>query len=552
MTSDVQDPITFYADLPSIFDNNSSCSTKPLHKANAIHTNTKESYQPIFGSFRFVESDPLNKAAFVASSLPSIEVERTEQEQLMDYCASGKENNTSSCFQATLSSPLSSIRAENVEDDYDEDDFDGIPIRHSSMMMTKNLHGDSDLTLNHSKYDDSLDNLDHNIENLCDDYTIDDVDSLLNGFTDDEPRKAAITTTTTAPSLIKDILDIDDPNEPEEDHDNRIPFDYLDMFDQSESIRSSSPDSLLSSSQLQDGQENDIIFDDEVAQWNDNDILNMNSSIRHSQINSSLVLKMNSFDQVDFIDSSHSHSRCSNFSSHLSIGYTDQAHTFISDDEFIISSDSEENDNNNDDDDMINLVNNTLSRNDDDDDDLRLQVDLDDHRSFSSFSKSNSGTRSSSLSSDESPIVDIDQDNDKIKTFQTTPIPAPDTGDDVGNEASLKTFISNQLLLPFQPSNIKNQIKLLAEKRKNEIVHDIINIRHLFDENDHNDEFIAVIHNPRIFEQVLHNCHNEEKVIDFINLRLSKAFVLLLIVVVFANVIRLISIFLSINLLFLR
>jgi hypothetical protein len=481
MTSHVEDLTTFYADLPSIFENNSS------HNAIVTDVNTEQSYQPIFGSFLFADSDPLSRAAFVASSSPSVVIETT-QERLMEICASSDENNISSAIQTT-----SIPSVENIDDE--EDDFDGIPIRHTPMIIKKNVNGDNDLIANHSKHDHLFDELLHHIENSHDDNDIED-DSFLNGFSDEQHD-----TTTVVPSLFSNIPDIDDPNQHEDDDDdNRIPFDDMDMFDQSDSIRSSSPDSLLSSSNLQDEQEDDIDINNEVIQWNDDLILNTTSSNINSQTNQE-NLHLHPFDQVDFIDTSRSNSRCSNVSSHLSIGYADQARIFMSNDGFMSSSDSDDNDNN---DNIRNFDCDTFNH--DENEDLCLQVNLDDPQSLSSFSKSNS-TRSSSPNPDETPIIDIDQDDNESKTLQIAPIAVLDDTD----EDDLQTFLSNQPVLPYIVSNIRNLFELKIEQRQNEIVHDIINIRHIFNENDHDDEFLAIMHNPKIFEQILYD--DDQKVI---------------------------------------
>jgi hypothetical protein len=427
MASDVDDLTTFYADLSSIFENDSSSSIEPSYNTIVTDVNTEGSYHPTFGSFFSANSDPLSGAAFVASSSPLSEVVTTQERLMADYDLN--ERSISSSIQTTPSVP--------VEDDMDEDDFDGIPIRHANTMVKKNLNGDSDLISNHSKHDHLLDELVRRIEHIHDDnVNIDDIDdeSFLNGFTDEQHD-----TTITVPTLFKDIPDIDDPNEPEEDDDENIPFDHMDMFDQSDSIRSSSPDSLLSSSHLDDD-------DDDVAQWNDDIILDTTSSKETYQNTPSAILQIPPDEQVDFIDSSRSDSP------HLSIGYADQAHIFINDDGLVTSSDD-------DGDDMI-----TVDR-----DELCLQVNLDDHRS-----------RSSSIP-------------DQSKTRQITPNAAID--DD------LQKFIFSQPTLRSDRIN---------EKRKNDIVHDIIDIKYLFNEYNNDDEFIAVMHNPNIFEQVL--C--DEKVIS--------------------------------------
>ncbi|CAF5163327.1 unnamed protein product, partial [Rotaria sp. Silwood1] len=123
----------------------------------------------------------------------------------------------------------------------------------------------------------------------------------------------------------------------------------MDMFDQSDSICSSSPDSLLSSSHLHDDdddQDDEEINkdDDDVTLWNDDFILGKTSSQNdrpNAPLPPSIALNLDQHDQVDFIDSSPSNSICSNGSSHLSIGYNDQARIFINDDDFVTSSDDD-------------------------------------------------------------------------------------------------------------------------------------------------------------------------------------------------------------------
>ncbi|CAF4232786.1 unnamed protein product [Rotaria sp. Silwood2] len=494
--------------------NNAPRSVESSCNAAVTDVHTDKSYQPIFGSFLFSDSDPLSRAAFVASSSPSSEVETT-QERLMDSCAVRDENDTSNNNQLAPSLPTPLESTENIDDDNDEDDFDGIPIRHASITTQKKFNGDSDSMVNQSNHDNLFDEFINHVENAHDDYDLED-DSFLNGFTDEQHDTTAV-----VPSLFKDIPDIDDPYEHEEDNNDRVPFDHMDMYNQSDSIRSSSPDSLLSSSHLQDEQDDDVNFDDEVTQWNDDNILHSNSSNINSQTNRTnlpLILQMHPFDQVNFIDSSRSNSRCSNVSSHLSFGYTDQARVFISDDGLVTSSDSDANDNSDDD---MNLDSNTLNRNDNEElclkvndgddnnnnEELCLQVNLDDHRSVSSYSKGNS-TRSASPASNETPIVDIDEDNDEnndeSKTLQIAPIAAMDDED----EDDIQTCQSDQPVLPTITPNIKNFLELRTEQRQNEIVHDIINMRHLLNENNHDDEFIAIMHNPRIFEDVLYDHDN--------------------------------------------
>ncbi|CAF0786547.1 unnamed protein product [Adineta steineri] len=516
MASDVEDLSTFYDNLPSIFENNPSSSVKQSYNTVVADVNEEKFYQPMFGSFSFADSDPLNRAAFVVSPSPSIEVDAL-QERVMDDNILNDEHNISSGNETTSSLPpladTEDIDDNNYDNDDDEDDFDGIPIRHASIMMKKKLNGDSDSTLNHFDQDHFVDEFIHRIENSQDDNDNDndiEDDTFLNGFNDEEHEETAI-----VPSLFKDIPDIDDPNEPEDENDDngRVPFDHMDMFDQSDSIRSSSPDSLLSSSHLQDEQDDDVDMDDEVAQWNDDLILQTtpsNVNLQTHRTNSPLVSNIYPFNQVDFIDSSRSNSRCSNISSHLSIGYADQARIFMSDDdELESSSDSDDNNKEN----MINLDCDISDR--DNSEEICLQVNLDDQRSPSSFSKSNSTSSSSSTPSpvpDETPIITIDEDIDEAKTLQVAPIAVLDDEEEedmhVDVDDDLRTCISDQPILPIFTSNIKNSIELKTDRRQNELIQDIINMRHLLNENEEDDEFIAIMHNPRIFEQVLYNNNN--------------------------------------------
>ncbi|CAF3218399.1 unnamed protein product [Rotaria socialis] len=530
------DLTTFYAEFPSIFGNNTSCPIEPSYNTVAADVNKKQSYQPMFGSFLFADSDPLSRAAFAASSSSSpIEVPTT-QEQVMDDHALTSENNASSSIQDAPSLVTPVELAEDIDDDNDEDDFDGIPIRHAPVMMNKKLNDDNEPNCNRRDHDQSLDEFINHVENAHNDYELED-DSFLNGFSDEQHDTTAI-----VPTLFKDIPDIDDPNEHDEDNDDGIPFDQMDMYNQSESLRSSSPDSLLSSSHLQDEQDDDINIDDdnEVTNWNDDTLLRTNSSNINAQTNQTdhpLILRMHPMDQVDFIDSSRSNSRCSHVSSHLSFGYNDQARIFRSDDdELVTSSDSDDDDDDNNDD-TINIDSNLFNQNDkmnldsntfnqDDNEDLRLEVNLDDHRSVSSFSKSDS-VRSASSIAHETPIIDIDDDDDDIdqsKTLQIVPITSMDDDhhasntlqvapmaalDDEDENDDFQTFQSEQPVLPMISSNINGLFELMHEQRKTDIVHDIIHMRHLFDENNHDDEFIAIMHNPKIFEEVLYE-HDDD------------------------------------------
>ena len=301
MASDVEDLKTFYADLPSIFDNNPTPSSSTLID--------EESYQPIFGSFLFAPT-----------------------EQIMEESSLTDENNLLSTIQTT---PLSLLPPSNI-DDIDEDDFDGIPIRHASITMKKKLNGGTE---DHT--DQQFNQLIQRIEHsLHEDHEMED-ETFLNGFIDEQQQE---TTTIVGSTFFKDIPDIDDPDAPEDDEEDGIPFDHMDLSDQSDSIRSSSPDSLLSSSHLQDEQD-DIDVNEDVEQWNDEHLLEITTASKIQPLTNEEHSSLNlPFDQVDFIDSSRSHSRCSNASSHLSGGYADQARQFLSDDELMSSSDSDNND----------------------------------------------------------------------------------------------------------------------------------------------------------------------------------------------------------------
>ena len=399
MASDVKDLSTYYTDLPSIFENNNSSSYTEI----VTDVNREKSYQPIFGSFLFTDSDPLSRAAFVVS--PSIEVE-TIREQQMDDFDTRNENTIQILPTLSSSTPI---------EDIDEDDFDGIPIRHSSPL--KKTNDNQDFILNHTNNDHLFEQFIESIENSHDDNYLED-ETFLNDFNDEQHD-----TTTTVPSLFKNIPDIDDLNEHDDDDDDRVPFDNMDMSDQSNSIRSSSPDSLLSSSNLQDDDIDDI-NDQEVEQWNDEHILDMNISNKNSQL-----IRNFHFNQVDFIDTSRSNSRCSDISLDINNGYADQAHTFLSDDEHITSSDSDDN---------LNNINCDNVNPDETEDDICLQVNLgnndDQHhpRSISPYSQSsnNSGRHSSSSNPDETPIMDIDEDSNESNNLQIAPIAALDDEDE--------------------------------------------------------------------------------------------------------------------------
>lgn len=471
--------------MASDVDDLTSSSNSTFHTDSSSHSLTstlidEKSYQPIFDSFAFADSDPVSHAGFI--NIPST-IDREEQRPMEDYSSNNDH--------------LSNSSQSNI-DDIDEDDFDGIPIRHASITNEKKLNGETIEYKSHPQLNELIQRIE---QSLHDEHEMED-ETFLNDFIDEQHES-----TTMGSTLFKDIPDIDDPNPPEDDEEEGIPFDHMDMSDQSDSVRSSSPDSLLSSSHLRDEHEDVDVEendddDNEVEQWNDEHLLETASSKALPLINGEhpvVNLPNNPFDQVDFIDSSRSHSRCSNASSHLSGGYADQARQFLSDDELMSSSDSDNNDDVDYDDqtNMNNHVNDIPGEtinDDDDDDDICLQVDLDDHRSISSSSESNS-IRSTPSIPDETPIVDIDHIEVETKDQQIAPIAALDDEDD--NDEPF------QPVLPNSHVDLKTLIDLKTTQHRNELIHDIIHMRHFFNDNNHNDEFLAIMHNPQIFEDVL-------------------------------------------------
>jgi hypothetical protein len=239
--------------------------------------------------------------------------------------------------------------------------------------------------------------------------------------------------------------------------------------------------------------------EDDVTQWNDDDLLERITS-QNTRPNAPLpppiVLNIHSDDQVNFIDSSRSNSRCSNGSSHLSVGYADQARIFINDDDGLVPSSDSESDHENDD--RIYFEDDRLTR-DNSDEEPSLQVNLDYHRS-----------KSSSPILDQSPIIAIDDDiNESKKDIQIAPIANVDDEDENDNE-DLLIFTSDRPVL--SPIPLKNLLELRNEYRQNEIIHDIISIRHILNEHNNDDEFLAVMHNPTVFEEVLYDHDDEQQV----------------------------------------
>ena len=505
MASDVEDLTNFYAHLPSIFDNRSPASTsEPSYDEPKVsHSDQDKAYQSIFGSFLFADSDPLSKAVFVESS---IQGEALEEQPMNNRSPS--DSTTSTVDQAIvpeLPSPLAS-----PEDLDDEDDFDGIPVRHAPTIVKSH----SDTLPRHPAHHYVL----NESTTMSPEHHELDIDEFFNDLDDDDNDPSTI-----VPSLFRDIPDIDDPNGHEAEEDdgdddrNRLAFDAMDMFDQSDSIRSSSPDSLLSSSHLNDepiddddDDDDDVEDDHEVTHWNEFTIFDtVPTKVTDEHPPSAIHSQLHPFDQVNFIDSSRSNSRCSNVSSHLSGGYADQARMFLSDDGLVTSSESEDDDD--DDDDrhqMVDLPDDTFVR--DDSDEPRLHVILDERRSRSSSpSSSDDISRDSPLSVDQSPIGAIDDEHEP-NPVHIAPIAALDDDDD------LPTFMSDQPILPLLTSSTKTWTDLKGERRRTDIAHDILHIRQLLNDHDDDDEFIAVMHNPSIFEQVLHEQHDDQKVISII------------------------------------
>ncbi|CAF2921615.1 unnamed protein product [Rotaria sp. Silwood2] len=508
MTSDVEDLTRFYANLPSIFEIDPSTSIKSSSDTINTIINNEKAYQQIFGSFLFANSEPFTTAAFINSISPSIDLKTTQEPNMTENDLTLKENNISNSTNVqSTSHPSLASSIEDFSDMDDEDDFDGISIQHNSTLIKKKLDDDNILAHNNSKNNNLFNGFVHHVKNNHNENDDDNTDSCLNDFTDEEQHEQQQQDSIKIPFLFKDIPDIDDPNELEEEDDDRLPFDHMDMFDQSDSICSSSPDSLLSASHLRDDDVDDNDDeeinknddDDDVTLWNDDFILGK-TTVQNDRPNAPLpppiALNLDLHNQVDFIDSSLSNSICSNDSSRISIGYTDEARIFVNDDYFVTSSESD-----NDDDDKIHFENNTFNY--DHNDELSLQINLDYQRSRSSSDHQSPCTYSSSPIPDQSPTVDIDDDVHEIKPLQSVPIATMDDDND------LETFTSDQPVL--SRISLENLLRLKHETRQNEIVHDIIQMRHMFNEHDNDDEFIAVMHNPSIFEQVLYDNDHQQQ-----------------------------------------
>ncbi|CAF1055519.1 unnamed protein product [Adineta ricciae] len=521
MPTDDEDLSTFYANLPSIFESHSSISNLQSNDVTTTLIDNEKPYQPMFGSFLFTDSEPFTRAAFIEPSISS----PTEGRQQLDNNTVSQANNSPNSNNIQTTSIPSLALPEDIDDEEEEeeeDDFDGIPIQHASPLIKPKHNGDMDSFINHSEHDNTLEEFIHHVENN-NEYDIDDVESILNDFHDDEQEQYE---SQAIPSLFKDIPDIDDLNAHEDKDIDGIPFDHMDMLDQSDSIRSSSPDSVLSSSHLRDDDDDDDLDvgdqvmninedadddDDDVTQWNDDFILNMKSTPQNDRPNAplppSINLNIHPHDQVDFIDSSRSTSRCSNASSRLSVGYGDQAQIFINGHDGLESSSESDSEREDDDNLQIDLENDLP--NCDTDEELALQVNLDYHRSKSSSSHSSSScsTRSTSPIVDQTPIVDMDADIVETKPIETAPIALADDDD---NDDDDELVPSDQPVLPIIIP--RNPWELKFNTRQNEIVRDIINLRHILNEHDSDDEFIAVMHNPSVFEEVLLDKDEQQQV----------------------------------------
>ena len=148
------------------------------------------------------------------------------------------------------------------------------------------------------------------------------------------------------------------------------------------------------------------------------------------------------------------------------------------------------------------------------DEELSLQVNLDYHpppsRSFSS-SQNDSPFSIPSPIPDRSPIVAIDEYLHESKTdIQSAPMANVDDDDEEEEDVPMLTF--DQPVL--SPIPLKNLFQMRNDNRQTEIAHDIIHMRHLFNEHENDDEFLAVMHNPTVFEEVLYVDDDQQQVIS--------------------------------------
>ncbi|CAF4686171.1 unnamed protein product, partial [Rotaria magnacalcarata] len=79
-------------------------------------------------------------------------------------------SNISSSIQVTPSLVTPVELAAEIDDDNDEDDFDGIPIRHAPIMMNRKLNGDNESNFNRLDHDQAFDEFINHVENAHNDY----------------------------------------------------------------------------------------------------------------------------------------------------------------------------------------------------------------------------------------------------------------------------------------------------------------------------------------------------------------------------------------------
>ena len=83
------------------------------------------------------------------------------------------------------------------------------------------------------------------------------------------------------------------------------------------------------------------------------------------------------------------------------------------------------------------------------------------------------------------------------------------------DDDDLPIFRSDQPVL--SPVPLKNLLQLKNENRQREIVHEIINMRHILNEHENDDEFLAIMHNPTVFEDVLYVDDDQQQVNFLLN-----------------------------------
>lgn len=561
MASDVDDLTKFYTSLPSIFQNDLLSTDQHIEDKPLAVSDSEQTYPPVFGSFLFSDSEPLTHAAFVSSS-SSTSNERTS----VNDETSTTENSLNRIGNQFF--PLDTLANNDNKnnddhhgngdfDDIEEDDFDGIPIRHATNLIKEKVNGDKSLVLDQAEQESFLNQFVRRIqsednESIASDND-DDEDAFLKGFEDDQQADIVL-----RPSIFPDIPDIDDPNEPEEEQNEDLLFDRMDMLDQSESIRSSSADSVLSSSHLRDENEDDDDDDeidhdeinsfehhnsnsninnrmdadddnendddddddDDVTQWNDDFLLtrtNIEQNHRPSAPSpSQRFLNFHSHDQVDFIDSSRSVSRCSQASSNFSTGYNDQARIIIDDDGLVTSSETDDDDEDNEH--QTHLEDPFFDQPTSNENELSLEINLDLPRSRSlSAISSNSSRSNRSLAhsiNDETPIVAMDDEIQDTSKISPAPIAQLDDEDDEDMERNVmeSNDVNNGLFQHNQSLLAESIWNNLRETKRNQLVRDIIDIQHIYQDHQNDDEFLAVMHNPMIFEEVLND--NDDQVTE--------------------------------------